>query len=178
MSIAGIASTLFSQLNSIQNTKQTTLQNEFQQLAKDLQAGNLTGAQADFAALQQNAPTSQTTGNTLSQAVTALGNDLKSGNLAGAQQDFATIQQDIQQAATQGGQVHHHHHHHASESQTSGASSSQQSIAQLFSTLGQDLQSGNITAAQQAYSSLQQDLPFFSAGGSTSATSAPVNVSA
>ncbi len=176
MSIAGIASSLFSQLSSIQNTKQSSLQSEFQQLATDLQAGNLSGAQADFAALQQNTPTGQTSGQSLSQAVTALGSDLQSGNLTAAQQDFATIQQDVQQG-TQGGQVHHHHHH-AEESQSSSSSSQQNSIAQLFSTLGQDLQSGNLANAQQAYASLQQDMQFFSSGSSSAAVSAPVSISA
>jgi outer membrane protein assembly factor BamD (BamD/ComL family) len=156
MSIAGIASSLFSQVSNLQNKKPTTLQQEFQQLATDLQSGNLSAAQTDFAALQQNAPASQAGGQTLSQAVSALGNDLQSGNLAGAQKDFAAIQQDIQQASQQGGQVHHHHHH-AEESQGSSASSAQQ-ITQLFNTLGQDLQSGNLSSAQQAYSSLQQDM--------------------
>jgi len=180
MSIAGIASSLFSQISNLQNSQQTTAQSEFQQLAKDLQAGNLKGAQADFAALQQNAPASRATGtSSLLQAVSALSNDLQSGNLAGAQQDFANIQQDVQQAAQQGGQVRHHHHHHASESQNSSPSSPQQnSIAQLFSTLGEDLQSGNLANAQQAYASLQQDLQLFSTSGSSSAASAPVNVSA
>jgi outer membrane protein assembly factor BamD (BamD/ComL family) len=176
MSIAGIASSLFSQVSNLQNGQQTIAQSEFQQLAKDLQAGNLKGAQADFAALQQNAPASRATGtSSLLQAVSALGNDLQSGNLASAQQDFANIQQDVQQ----GGQVRHHHHHHASESQNPSPSSPQQnSIAQLFSTLGQDLQSGNLANAQQAYASLQQDLQLFSTSGSSSAASAPVNVSA
>lgn len=177
MSIAGIASTLFSQIGNLQSSKQTTAQSEFQQLAKDLQAGNLSGAQTDFAALQQNAPTSQTSGQTLSQAVSALGQDLQSGNLTAAQQDFATIQQDIQQAGQGGGQVHHHHHH-AQEAQSSSSNSAQQNtITQLFSTLGQDLQSGNLTNAQQAYTSLQQDLQLFTSGGSSLA-SAPVSVSA
>jgi outer membrane protein assembly factor BamD (BamD/ComL family) len=177
MSIAGIASTLFSQLSSVQNSKPTTLQSEFQQLAKDLQAGNLSGAQADFAALQKNA--SQATAKTLSQAVSSLGNDLQSGNLTGARQDFASLGQDLQQAARQGGQIHHHHHHPAQESQSAGTSSSQQnSIAQLFNTLGQDLQSGNLANAQQAYASLQQDLQLFSTSASSLAASAPVSVSA
>ncbi len=176
MSIAGIASSLFSQVSNLQNSQRTSLQQEFQQLATDLQSGNLSAAQTDFAALRQNAPASQSSGQTLSQAVSALGNDLQSGNLAGAQKDFASIQQDIQQASQQGGQVHHHHHHHAQESQSSGTSSSQQ-ITQLFNTLGQDLQSGNLSNAQQAYTSLQQDLQLFAAGGSSLAA-APVNLSA
>jgi outer membrane protein assembly factor BamD (BamD/ComL family) len=180
MSIAGIASSLFSQINNLQNSQQTTAQAEFQQLAQDLQAGNLTQAQTDFAALQQNAPASQASGSSaLSQAFSTLGKDLQSGNLTAAQQEFATIQQDFQQGAQQGSQVHHHHHY-AQEPQNSSPSSSQQtnSITQLFNTLGQDLQSGNLTNAQQAYASLQQDLQLFSAGGASLAASAPFQVNA
>jgi outer membrane protein assembly factor BamD (BamD/ComL family) len=178
MSIAGIASSLFSQINALQNTQQTSVQTEFQKLAQDLQAGNLTQARTDFATLQQNAPASQANGsNPLSQAFSALGSDLQSGNLTGAQQEFATIQQDIQQGAQQGGQVHHHHH--SEQAQNSNTSSSQtNSITQLFSTLGQDLQSGNLSTAQQAYASLQQDLQLFSVGGASLAASAPFQASA
>ena len=55
MSIAGIASSIFSQLSSVQSKPQTP-QSAFQQLAQDLQAGNLTQAQTDFATLQKSAP--------------------------------------------------------------------------------------------------------------------------
>jgi hypothetical protein len=41
-------------------------------------------------------------------------------------------------------------------------------LAQLFSQLGQALQTGNLSSAQQAYSRLQQDFQqFASAGGSS-----------
>ncbi len=179
MSIAGIASSLFSQINNLQNTQQATVQNEFQQLAQDLQAGNLTQAQSAFAALQQNAPAGAVSGSPLSQAFSVLGQDLQSGNLTGAQQAFSNIQQDFQQAAQQTGQGHHHHHH-VQDSQNSSTSSSQPTnpVTQLFNTLGQDLQSGNLTAAQQAYASLQQDMQLFDAGSSALASSAPLQVSA
>jgi hypothetical protein len=58
----------------------------------------------------------------------------------------------------------HHHHSHGQDS--SGAQ--QNPIAQLFSKLGQALQSGNLTAAQQAYTTLQQD--FQSTSGSASSS--------
>ena len=81
--------------------------------------------------------------NTLAQA-------LQSGELSQAQQAYAGVQQDVQQA---GG--HHHHHHHQESSQSSGQGSA---ISQDFSTLGQDLQSGDISAAQKAFATLQKDL--------------------
>ncbi len=100
----------------------------------------------------------------LQQEIQQLGKDLSAGNLSGAQQDFSAIQQDIQ---SQGGG--HHHHAHAQDS--SGAQ--QNPIAELFNELGQALQSGNLSAAQQAYTTLQQD--FQAASNSGSSSSAPAS---
>jgi hypothetical protein len=89
-------------------------------------------------------------------------------NLAGAQQDYTAIQQDFQQQSPAATSAHHHHHH------GSGGSSdpaSQASLDQLFSQLGQALQSGNLSTAQSAYASLQQDLaPFASSTGASSSS--------
>jgi outer membrane protein assembly factor BamD (BamD/ComL family) len=174
MSIAGIASTVFSQLSSLQGGQQGKVRSEFQQLSQDLQSGNLSQAQSDYTTLQQSLPAGfAASGSPTAQALSQLGKDLQAGNLSAAQQDFAGVQQDVQQAAT------HHHHHHGG-----GASSTQQnSIAQLFSTLGQDLQGNNLAGAQSAYTSLSQSLPFLSANGTTvpavNGTTVPaVNVSA
>jgi outer membrane protein assembly factor BamD (BamD/ComL family) len=176
MSVSGISSSsLFDLLESAsaQNPKQQ-VQQEIQQLGKDLSAGNLSAAQVDFATLQTNDPqassatsstssaTSSTSSNPIAQAFQQLASDLQSGNLSGAQQDFSTIQQDIQ---SQGGG--HHHHSHAQDS----SATQQNPLAQLFSELGQALQSGNLSAAQQAYTTLQQDFQ------STSSSSAPANSS-
>ncbi|MGC1785730.1 MAG: hypothetical protein WA718_03245, partial [Terriglobales bacterium] len=79
-------------------------------------------------------------------------------------QDFSTIQQDFQnaqsQAPAQGG-GHHHHHAFSGQSSTSP-------LAQLFSQLGQALQTGNLSSAQQAYSTLQQDFQQFASAGASS----------
>ncbi len=177
MSVVGIASSLFSQIGSLQNNQQSKIHTEFQQLSQDLTAGNLSQAQADFAALQQNAPLGQAnSGSPVSQALNALGNDLQSGNLAAAQQDFANLQQDIT-TAQPSGQVHHHHHHHHAEA--SNPQSQQNTLTQLFSTLGQDLQAGNLSGAQQAYAALQQDLwPGGATSGANSGSSPAVSLSA
>jgi len=167
MSVSGISSSnLFDLLesSSAQSQKQH-LQQEFQQLGKDLSAGNLSAAQSDFATLQKDAPSgtaapSSQSGNPTAQAFQQLAQDLQSGNLSAAQQDFSTIQQDVQ---SQGGG--HHHHSHSS----SGAQ--QNPVAEAFSELGQALQAGNLSAAQQAYTALQQDFQSGSGNGSTSNTS-------
>ena len=137
---------------------------EFQQLGQDLQSGNLTQAQSDFATLSQNFPGGSN--NPVAQAFSQLGQDLKAGNLQAAQQDYANLEQDVQQAgqvnaSQQVGGHHHGHHHHnggATQAALSPSSSRQSSVNQAFSTLAQDLQAGNLSGAQSAFAILQNDL--------------------
>jgi hypothetical protein len=160
MSITSIASSLFqpSITQNVQNKFQQ-IQSEFQQLGQDLKAGNLSQAQQDFATLTQNLPGGQQQNATgpLARAFSLLGQDLKAGNLLAAQRDFTTIQQDVQQ---QSGQIQHHHHHRASDAGDSSSASGQQDnpVSQALGALGQALQSGSLSSAQQAYATLQQDL--------------------
>jgi len=184
MSVSGISSSLFEFGNQNVQNKMQEFQQEFQQLGKDLQSGDLSAAQSDFTTLQQLAPqnnltstatttTSSSGSSSLAQAFSQLGQDLQSGNLSGAQQDFSTIQQDFQQAAQSQGQQsegHHHHHHHGG-----GGDNGSSAISQLFDQLGQALQSGNLSSAQQAYNSLAQD--FQQGGQSTNSTPAASGVS-
>ena len=191
MSVTGIASSILSAISGSHNqqTNSQKVQSEFQQLGQDLQSGNLTQAQSDFVTLSQNVPglsqssttatsTSATSGSPIAQAFAQLGQDLQSGNLQAAQQDYTTVQQDVQQSAGQqvGG---HHHHHHAEGSQgsSSSASSSQTNpIVQAFSQLEQTLQAGNLSGAQSAFSTLQNDLQqiggFVASGSSQTAAAA------
>jgi len=164
------------------------IRTEFQQLGQDLQSGNLTQAQSDYASLSQDFPgavattaaTSTATAveaatsasasapgnNPVAQAFQQLGRDLKSGNLQAAQQDYANLQQDVQLAGqlNAGQQVgeHHHRHHHPVGGGTQAASSPssprQSSVNQAFGTLAQDLQAGNLSGAQSAFATLQNDL--------------------
>lgn len=151
MSVSGIlSSAVFGVGAQIFQNRMQQVQTKFKQLGQDLQSGNLTAAQSDFATLQQlrpqaNSTTPATTTNPIPQDFTQLAVDLKAGNTTAAQQDYAKIQQDLQ---SQGTQTHHHHHHH-----NGGGNSSD--VSQLLSQLGQALQSGNLTAAQQAYATMQ-----------------------
>lgn len=140
---------------SVQNwqAQAQKIQNEFQQLGQDLQAGNLTQAQSDFSTLKQNISGPLQSNGTLAQAFSALGTALQSGNLAAAQKAYTAVQQDVQQT----GQTHHHRHHGGGSAQTNDSSTGS-SLLQLFSTLGSTLQSGSLSAAQTAYSSLQEGL--------------------
>jgi outer membrane protein assembly factor BamD (BamD/ComL family) len=167
MSIIGIASSLFSQLNSPQNNQAQPLSTEFQQLGQDLQAGNLTQAQTDFTALQQSLPAGFANNSPLAQEFSALGSDLQAGNLSASQQDFANMQQTVQQSA----QLHHHHHHHGGGAAPSSTAQQADPITQMLDTLGQDLQSGDLSQAQQAYSALTQNLQPFGGDSTLSAGS-------
>jgi len=173
MSVSGILSSVISsvigsQAQGAQSNRQQ-FQQEFQQLGQDLQSGNLSAAQSDFATLQQNAPpgsplsnsSSSTQGNnSLTNAFSQLSQDLQAGNLSGAQSDYSTIQQDFQ--SLRQGQGAHGHHHHGG-----GGGGEASAINQEFQQLGQALQSGNLANAQQAYTSLQQDFEQFSAGNNS-----------
>jgi hypothetical protein len=101
--------------------------------------------------------------NLLQQELQQLGGDLQSGNLSAAQKDYSTIQQDLQRATGTPPANHFHHHHRVA---TSGGedSSSQNSLLQDLNQLGQSLTSSNLSSAQQAYSSLQQQLQQFALG--------------
>jgi outer membrane protein assembly factor BamD (BamD/ComL family) len=159
-------------------------QQEFQQLGKDLQAGNLAQAQSDLVILTHNSPFLQSgtassaaastgggsstsaSNNPIVQAFNQLAQDLQAGNLTAAQRDFSTIQQDFLNVQSQiQGSGGGHHHHHAL------GSISASPLAQLFSQLGQALGAGNLSSAEQAYAALQQDFQQFASGGGSGAGS-------
>jgi len=154
MSVTGVSTTNVADYTpqSVQNERQQ-IQQDFEQLGQDLQSGNLTAAQADFATLEkllpENSSTSATENDPVAQAFNQLSQDLQSGNLSAAQQAYQSIQQDFQSQGARS-QWHHHHHHHQGDG---GAGN----LSQLLSQLGQALQSGNLSQAQQAFASLQQD---------------------
>jgi len=191
MGIFGIASTILGQISSATtpNPHKQQVKQGFQLLGQDLQSGNLSQAQSDFASLQQLLPggqqsslltpvSSAQSSNPLATAVSQLAQDLKSGNVTAAQSDFATVQQNLQPAGPQAGATHGHHHHHHQSDGDSGQSSGQPNpISTLFGQLGQDLQSGNLSAAQQAYSSLQQDFQQFALNNSSTTSGAPTGAS-
>lgn len=152
MSIAGIAgsSLLDFAANTIHNRVQQ-FQQAFRQLGQDLTAGNLSAATTDFSKLQQpstNSSTATSTGNVITQDFSQLSADLQANNITAAQQDLTKLQQDYQNQSTQS---HHHHHHHGGPKASAAGEANQ-----LLSQLGQSLQSGNLSVAQQAYTSLLQ----------------------
>jgi soluble cytochrome b562 len=176
MSVSSVSScSILSQSLQTWQAKAQKMQSEFQKLGQDLQAGNLSQAQADFSTLSQNISGPLQSNSPLAQAFSALASALQSGNLSAAQKAYSTFQQDLQQA----GFGHRHHHHSSGSSQATGASSSG-TLSQLFNTLGSALQSGNLSAAQAAYATIQQDLQQmgWSAGTESQATTGTVSLTA
>src|SRR5271163_1084704 len=175
MSISGIANTALSSLLTATQSAQSG-QGKFQQLGQDLQAGNLTQAQQYYATLSQNfpnaqsattaAPSSANRSNPIAQAFAALSRDLQNGNISGAQQDYATIQQDFQQQQQGAGQVHHHHHHGGGGDGQQGSQ-----VSSALNSLATALQAGNLSNAQTAFATLQQDLEQLTEGSVTGSTS-------
>ena len=177
MSVAGLLiSSILNPSSPTTHTPKQQFQQEFQQLGKDLQAGDLSAAQSDLATLQQSGAQPRSTllaktDTTLASAASQLSQDLQSGNLSAAQQDYSNILQDLQSRATQ---PHAHHHHGGGGSNP---------VAQALDQLGQALQSGSLSAAQQAYGALQQDVQQFAqnqavVAGQTAAASGGVSVTA
>ena len=110
MSLSAISTNFAVPVNFTQSmqAKNKKIEQEFQQLGKDLQAGNTTAAQADYATLKQMVPalnsTSSQSYDPRVRAFSQLGQDLQSGNTAGAQADYVKLHQVFQHQ----GHVPHH----------------------------------------------------------------------
>jgi outer membrane protein assembly factor BamD (BamD/ComL family) len=170
MSISGILSSGFLQRQL--GVPSTPYQQGIEQLSKDLQSGNLAAAQSDFATLQKAfspSPSSTAAGSTAStsnlvtQAFNQLATDLKSGNLSAAQEDFSALQQDVKNL---GGPVttNRPHHHHRLTTGTADVTNPHSPPPHL-NQARQNLTSGNLFAAQQAYATLQAHAPVSTAFG-------------
>ncbi len=156
LSIAGVSNS--SQLSAIQSNYQQ-LRKQFTQLGQDLSAGNLTQAQTDFVTLSQAASTQFGSNSPISKALNTIGQALQSGNLSAAQQAFASLPAGMTQPNAVSTHFHGHH--------GNGHGGFQQELAQL----GQALQSGNLTAAQQAFTAVQQSWQTMASAGAVTAQS-------
>jgi hypothetical protein len=149
MSIAPVSTNNF--INTASQASHNNLkqfQQEFQQLGSDLQSGNITAAQQDFAALGVSPATTAKATNPVLQQFQQLGQALQSGNTSAAKQDYSKVKQDISKVD----RTHNHHQFHIQFHIKDGSDASQS-----FSELGQALQSGNASLAQSSYNSLFQD---------------------
>jgi hypothetical protein len=141
MAVSGISS---SSVNGYQPSQQDDFRQQFLQLAKSLNSGDLAGAQQAYASLTQAQGSTQIDPNSpFGQALSQIGKSLQSGDLSGAQQALSSLKQQGAQGA------HHHHHHHGSKSSSSTSDSSASSTststaASLFApTTGNNV---NVTA--------------------------------
>ena len=80
------------------------------------------------------------------QGFKSLASALQSGDLTGARQAFAALQQSLPNSSA------------GNQTQTGQPGSGQNQFATDFTALGQALQSGNVTQAQKALATLQQDM--------------------
>jgi len=152
---------------------------DFSQLLGALQSGDVSGAQQAYAAMQQLLPgfqsstqaaaasgSSAASGSTPANAIgtdfSELGAALGAGSLTGAQEAVAKLQQDAQAYR----QDHHKFgdlerakdvYNSMQQNSTSSAASGNSLSADL-TALGQALQSGSMSSAQDAFAKLQQDL--------------------
>jgi len=175
MSVSGILGSN----NPYQLGATSALQQQFQQLGQALQSGNLSAAQSDFATLQAafsqpGTSTGATTnsssaGSPIAQALNQLSSDLQSGNLSAAQKDYSTMQQDLHGA---NGTAAHHHHFGGG----GGGGSSIDTLLQELSQTGQSSSSSSLSAAQQGYTTLQQELQQFALSGVSLASEAPISL--
>jgi soluble cytochrome b562 len=147
MSVAGISGTNLSQLSNIQrNYKQ--VQGEFQQLGQDLQSGSLLQAQTDFVTLSQSVAAQFGSNSAVTKTLSTVGQALQSGNLQAAQQSFAALPPGVSGSGSSSASSSVSQHHH------SGGSGNK--FAQMLGQVGQALQSGHLSAAQTAFSTVQQ----------------------
>lgn len=176
MSISALSSDLISDLSQQQwQNPFRQIKQDFNQLASALQSGNLSDAQSAYASIQQllqaqqnssNSNTSSTGSNTLQTDFAALGQALQSGDLTQAQSAFSQLQSDFQagRRSTTGaaGAPPWLQQQPAQDQYVPSASQGQNPAEEAledYTQLANALQSGNLTDAQSAYSSLQQLLP-------------------
>lgn len=148
-----------------------TIQNDFSALGQALQSGDLTQAQSAFAQLQSDAQSARqarssdtagtaqaqdqyvsSTAQNLSPAqqvqqdYAQLASALQSGDVTGAQTAYTALQQAL------GAQTGN------STSPTTATGATTDPILNDFNSLGQALQSGNLSQAQSAFAQLQSDV--------------------
>jgi outer membrane protein assembly factor BamD (BamD/ComL family) len=115
---------------------------------------SLTGISSSILSTLSGLQTQQSPFQQIKSEFQQLGQDLQSGNLNQAQSDFTTLSQNLSNVF-QGGTNPATTAATTTAANTTAATTSP--ILQAFSQLGQDLQSGNLQAAQQDFTNIQQD---------------------
>lgn len=167
-----------------QNTVQEALQ-DYVQLANDVQSGDLTDAQSAYSSLQQLIASAQSSSgtnassngsNTIQTDFTNLGTALQSGSVSQAQGAFSQLQSDLLGTAQpESGSTGTTAQPQSVTTPTSTETPAQQ-VQQDYAQLADALQSGSLTAAQSAFTALEQALQT-QAGSSGNTTSAASSTS-
>jgi len=155
------------------STPANTVRNDFAALGQALQSGDIGQAQTAFTQMQKDfqaarqaafstAPAAQdqyvpassqqqplSITQQVQQDYAQLNSSLQSGDLSGAQSAFASLQQALQSQGAQGT---------ATPANQSPTNSGADTITNDFNALGSALSSGNLTQAQGAFSTLQNDI--------------------
>jgi len=168
----------FDRAASMARQMSQSVHQEFEQLGRDLQMGNLKAAQSDFATIQASSPYSNSSANpsqtgswsqgldAVRQAFNQLSQDLRAGNIGAARQDYSTLQQDLQKLPG----------NFSSQNLQSSISKGLGAINQLVSEASGMIPGNYLNAALQAYSLLttnqSADASSTSASGGTSLSTA------
>jgi hypothetical protein len=116
MTVSAVSS---SSTNPYQNSALADFRQNFMQMAKAINSGNLSDAQQAFATLSNQQGNGQAPAvdpnSPLGQALSQIGQELQNGDLSSAQQTLSALKSSTQAA-------HHGHHHHAKPASDSEAS--------------------------------------------------------
>jgi ribosomal protein L18 len=182
MSISALSSNLIADLSQqYQQNPFQKIQQDFKQLASDLQSGDLSGAQSAYASIEQLLPANQSssgsaTGSNGSSAIqsdfASLGQALQSGDLSGAQSAFSQLQSDLQTAAQSAQTPPQAEDQYVGRSSQQGLSVAKQ-VQQDYAQLASSLQSDDLAGAQSAFTNLQQALQSQGTSTTQSSTARP-----
>jgi len=155
------------------------VQSEFKQLGQDLQSGDVSQAESDYTTLTQylsdfssnstssisSAASTESGSTSLVDELNTLGQDLQSGDLSAAQSDYTTLQNDLEQASNQAPPPPPPPNFSNTQASDSTTSTSSSTLLEELNALGDALSSSDLTSAQTAYATLQQDLLQFGLTG-------------
>jgi hypothetical protein len=108
---------------------------------------SVTGVASSILSILSGSQRQQSPSQLIQSEFQQLGLDLQSGNLAQAKSDFNTLSKNLPSVSQNSG----------IPANGSAAATNSNPVAQAFAHLGQDLQSGNLSAAQQDFTTIRED---------------------
>jgi outer membrane protein assembly factor BamD (BamD/ComL family) len=108
---------------------------------------SVTGVASSILSILSGSQRQQSPSQLIQSEFQQLGLDLQSGNLAQAKSDFNALSKNLPSVSQNSG----------IPANGSAAATNSNPVAQAFAHLGQDLQSGNLSAAQQDFTTIRED---------------------